>query len=77
MNAIRPVVHYFKDNEKERLNNGEVHQKFNKLNHNLTKLLKSRNLFEVTNNPAVIHVIRGVWALGKTILSLILTTVYD
>lgn len=59
LNAIRPVVHYFKDNENDHVRNGEMHQKFNKLNHNLTKLLKSRNLFEVSNNPAVIHVIRG------------------
>ena len=74
LNAIRPVVHYFKDNDSDQLNNAgssEVHQKFNKLNHNLTKLLKSRNLFEVANNPAVIHVIRGVWALGFTLAKLI------
>lgn len=60
LNAIRPVVHYFRDNESNyQTSNGEIHQKFNKLNHNLTKLLKSRNLFEVTNNPAVVHVIKG------------------
>lgn len=65
LNAIRPVVHYFNSKDNESNNDssnsggGEVHQKFNKLNHNLTKLLKSRNLFEVTNNPAVIHVIKG------------------
>lgn len=63
LNSIRPVVHYFKDNENHdqlNQNDGELHQKFSKLNQNLTKLLKSRNLFEVTNNPVVVHVIKGM-----------------
>lgn len=77
LNAIRPVVHYFnpgfnRDNESDSSNGEERHQKFNKLNHNLTKLLKSRNLFEVTNNPAVIHVIKG-----KSIAQPIKSPIFD